>query len=89
MQSQGGVLPPDSKYHPKGLSPREPLPTVNLESLKSRALWDSHLAEEWDAGAEEAKTEGAEGADVTVEASTSHGADQSHASDIKTSTWTS
>ena len=62
---------------------------MNPESLKSRALWDSHLAEEWDARAEEANTEGAEGADVTVEASTSNGADPSHASNNKNSTWTS
>lgn len=42
---QGGVIPPDSKYHPKALGPRLPLPTVPLDSLKARTLWDSHLGD--------------------------------------------
>lgn len=38
---QGGVIPPDSKYHPKALGPRVPPPTVPLDSLKARGLWES------------------------------------------------
>lgn len=71
MKLQGGVLPSDSKYHSKALGSRELLPTVNPESLKSRALWDSRLDEKLDAGPEEAKAGGLEGADLTVETTTS------------------
>jgi len=37
----GGVIPPDSKYHPKNLGPRELPPTVPLDSLRARTLWES------------------------------------------------
>ncbi|KIM75384.1 hypothetical protein PILCRDRAFT_827295 [Piloderma croceum F 1598] len=41
LLEMGGVIPPDSKYHPKALGPRVPLPTVPLDSLKARTLWES------------------------------------------------
>lgn len=43
---QGGVLPPDSKYYPKNLGPRMPLPTIPLDSLKAREIWDSYVTPE-------------------------------------------
>jgi len=41
LLEMGGVIPPDSKYHPKSLGPRVPPPTVPLDSLKARTLWES------------------------------------------------
>jgi len=56
----GGVIPPDSKYHPKSLGPRVLLPDVPLDSLKARTLWESlseKIAQRASDGAEEGRVE--------------------------------
>jgi len=41
LLEMGGVIPPDSKHHPKNLGPRVLPTTVPLDSLKARTLWES------------------------------------------------
>ncbi|KAF7985271.1 hypothetical protein HWV62_6409 [Athelia sp. TMB] len=35
----GGVIPPDSKYHPKALGPRVLPPIVPLDAMKANTFW--------------------------------------------------
>jgi len=76
LLEMGGVIPPDSKYHPKALGPRVSLPTVPLDSLKARTLWESlsdQISQSTSAGqkAETSRSEEAYGDQETISSESS------------------